>query len=1364
MRRAVTILIILFAVLCLVNNLFAQNSTEKYVFRSLDEKLGLSNANILSIIRDQQGYMWYGTSYGLYRYDGTLVKSYFNTQDSTSLSHNGINQIYLGPENNLWMKNVNNNFDVYEVAKEKFQRGSSLYASKYQLASDTITDILGDRQNRFWFSHPNKGISIYYPGKEVTDYLKSGNQKGQLSSNQIACISEAPDGMIWVLHVDGAIDLLDPNKLIVTKNLRLPESLISPVAKFKMFIDSDGDTWVFDSERDSGVFLIQESDHQVILVNEESSPYRLNNTMVTAIIEAKPGEIWLGTDHGGINIFDKKLKSSTYIKDSDHNSGDNFQNAVYALYRDEEDIIWVGTYKQGVTYYHQGLLQFSHVQKNLSIPNSLPYNDVNSFAEDSLGNLFIGTNGGGLFYHDRKNNTYKNYRHDPNNANSLPGDIIVDLLIDHEGILWIGTYLDGLGSFDGGKFKNFAYDPEVSNGIPGPNIWKLFEDSNHRLWIGTLRSGVSMLDKDRKTFENHPAGSSPYYIHNQYITDFEEDGEGNIWVSGGSGLNYLNTKTKRNGFYDPNQTIQLLEPNISELLLDSKGTLWVASASGLFYLSLPDSSFVKYGTEQGLPSPYLIELLEDSKNNFWISSQKGLSYAEVDRSQKPYKISFQNFDQQDGLQAALFNKNSALKTKSGDFIFGGPNGYNIFKSENFAFERNNPKVVFTDFQLFNKAVAVGEKVGNRILLSQSLDQTKKITLHHDEAMFSISFSALNFLYPEKNKYRYRLSGFNKEWIYLDENISKVTFTNLDPGKYSLIVQPGTVLDGWSPYEYSLDIEVLAPWWKTPIAYFFYVLAIIGVVLFSRNQLIRRQREDFERQQAILENKRIHELDKLKTKFFTNLSHEFRTPLSLILTPAEHLISESKEPTLVGQYKIIQRNAKRLLKLINQLLDVKNIDKGALAYHVAEGDIVDFIKESTLDFKELSEDQQIKLSFTSNINSLQAEFDSDKVEKILFNLLSNAFKFTPQGGKIDVNLTVFQNSEVEGVLELEVKDSGVGISYENHKRIFDRYYTTEGHQEKLNQGSGIGLSLSQEFAQLMNGKIQVFSAPNEGAKFVFTMPLQLIQMELEEVENNLFLEEKGEKETLLIAEDNHDFRGYLKDSLSNQYHILLASNGKQAWELAQEHIPDLIISDLMMPQMDGIELCDLVKKDIRTSHIPVIILTAKKSEATMLQGLDNGCNLYLNKPFNLEVLQLSIKNLLRERQSAQEANRNKIQIKSSEASIESLDDQLIQKAISIVENHLDDSQLSVEFLSSELAMSRVHLYKKLQSLTGKSPIEFIRLIRMQRASQLLRKSQLTVAEIAYQVGYNNAKYFSKHFKAEYQMLPSEYASKSEELSS
>ncbi len=1363
--RLYILLIIGFGWVMISQDTNAQSQSEELVFRNLDQDLGLSNSNVLSILRDSKGMMWYGTAYGLYRYDGTRIKAFFNSKDSTSITHNTAIKLAIGPEDQLWVKNVNGLFDVFDSERESFTRGSAKYVARYNLASESIGMLMKDRQGRFWFTHPNDGISIYDPKSKKTHHLTEGNESGRLASNQIAAIAESPDGLVWSVNLAGLVELIDPNQLIVTKSLQISKSKIPVSANYELVMDSDGDAWVFDPERDLGVIWIDGLTNEIRVNRENEGVFRLNNDMVKAVVEAKKGQIWLGTDHGGINIINKKNKTVRFFDNENSLDANIPHNVVYALYKDPEDIIWIGTHKKGVSYYHQGLLRFSHVRKNFSETQSLPFNDVNAFVEDSLGNLYIGTNGGGLIFHDRKSNQYTQFRHDPNNPTSVTGDVIVDLLIDHEGVLWIGTYLNGLGKFDGKTFTNYLHKQGESTGIPGPNIWKLFEDSKNRIWVGTLRSGMAMLEPDRKTFHNYPAGSPPFTPHNQYITGFAEDQAGNIWIGGGSGLNVINFEKKTTAYYSESSGNGLKESNTTDVFADSEGIIWFTTQNGLHYFDQKDSVFIHFGEDEGLPSNYLVDMLEDEERNFWISSQKGLSYAQVNRNVQPFQITFQNFDQKDGLQASLFNKNSALKTSNGELIFGGPNGYNIFKSENFAFEQNNPRVIFTDLQLFNVSVAVGEKIGNRIPLEKSLENTEKLVLRHDENMFSIGFSALNFLYPEKNKYRYKLLGFNNDWIYLNDDLAKVTFTNLDPGKYTLVVQPGTVLDGWGTSEYSLEIEILAPFWKTPLAYFLYFITVVGIIYYFRTQLLNRQKEKFERENAIREAKRVQELDKLKTKFFTNLSHEFRTPLSLILTPAEHLLAESKDQALSGQYKIIQRNARRLLKLINQLLDVKNVDKGALAFHPSEGDIVQFVKESISDFKELSENQHISLSFESSSDSLQAIFDPDKLEKIIFNLLSNSFKFTPEDGKIHVKVEIFEETEEHAILSLSVADSGVGISYEDQDKVFDRFYTTEGHGQQLNQGSGIGLSLAQDFAKIMGGILDVQSEPGKGSKFTLTMPLGLILQEEDEEELKTETSNStSKKDCILIVEDHREFRNYLKDCLIDNYQVITAANGAEGLEIARQVIPDLVISDWMMPMMDGEELCKKIKGDIKTSHIPVVLLTAKKSEENLLRGLDSGCNLYLTKPFNLEVLQLNVKNILRERNMKQEQNRRKIEINTSEVEVVSMDDQLIQKAVALVELHLEDPLLSVEFLSKELGMSRVHLYKKLQSLTGKSPIEFIRLIRLQRAAQLLVKSQLSVSEVAYKVGYNNAKYFAKQFKAEFEMLPSEFASKSQILAS
>uniref|UniRef100_UPI0035945121 ATP-binding protein n=1 Tax=Aquiflexum sp. TaxID=1872584 RepID=UPI0035945121 len=555
----------------------------------------------------------------------------------------------------------------------------------------------------------------------------------------------------------------------------------------------------------------------------------------------------------------------------------------------------------------------------------------------------------------------------------------------------------------------------------------------------------------------------------------------------------------------------------------------------------------------------------------------------------------------------------------------------------------------------------------------------------------------------------------------------------------------------------------APFWKTPLAYFLYFIMAVLIAYWARWQILEKEREQFRMLEEKREAQRLLELDQLKTRFFTNVSHEFRTPLTLILAPLERLLNDNPNEKIAHQYLTIQKNAKRLLQLVNQILDVKNIEKNGTVFNSSEGDIVRFIASKVEDFEDLMEKKHIKLNFETSIKRLPTKFDADKVEKIIFNLLSNAFKFTPDEGKISVMVSLDNILDEKGVLMIRVKDTGIGIRAEDIDKVFDRYFTVMHTGVISNQGSGIGLSVSREFARMHGGDIGVKSEIGRGSEFTVTLEvpvkMNLLDLETHQEESHEELEmEKTEidKPGILLVEDNLEFRQYMKEFLEEEFHVWVAQDGKEGMEKALANIPDLIISDLMMPIMDGVELCQHLKKDLKTSHIPIIILTARSSEEKQLEGLQSGCNLFISKPFKLEILMTSIRNLLSEQERLQKHFRKKISVSTSEQEIESLDDRLIQKAMELVEKQMENPEFSVEQMSRELGMSRVHLYKKLSALTGKSPVEFIRLVRLQRAAQLLLKSQLTVSEVAYKVGFNNAKYFTKHFKAEFGVLPSLYA--------
>ena len=1345
----------------------SQHSTDDYQFHSLEVDLGLSNSNVLSIIKDSDGFMWFGTANGLNRFDGTHMKTFYSDdRDSTALSNSYISRIYAGPEQKLWVKNVNGVFEVYQPEKEIFDRDISRYTEKYGLKNNDIHKLYQDG-NLYWFIHRSGGVSVYDEEKKETRLLGKGHTDGRLSSDRVASVAKNSLGEYWVVHQNGVVDILNGNDWSIFETLQIDLDLNpSKDYDFEIFIDSEQDAWIYSPEFAFGLIHIDRKRSHISYINEDSQPLRLNNALVKGLIEHRKGQIWACTDHGGINVIHKKQGAVEYVMHDPEQSRSLAHNAIYSLYKDSDDIIWIGTYKKGVNYYHPGLMSFSHIRKGYSAGTTLPYNDVNVFIEDSLGNLFIGTNGDGLYYHDRHKGTYRRFAHDPEDRGSISGNVIVDLAMDQDGVLWVGTYLNGLSRFDGEKFTRYMPESDNPNSLSDVNVWKIYVDRINRVWVGTLRGGLNLWDREEDRFVRFPVTQEPFPLNNQYISSFAEDLDGNLWVAGGYGIDVINVEKGYHRYHTTAQDAGLAGNNVTELLLDSKGWMWITTSQGLSYYDPKEEQFYSFSTAEGLPTSNLVSILEDDDQNFWLSTQSGLSYAMVDRSRQPFRLNFRNFDERDGLQGALFNKNAAYRTAGGEFIFGGPNGYNQFRSENFSFELDEPEVVFTGFQLFNQAVGIDETVNGRVILDKALTYTPELTLKYYEDVFSIDFAALNFIHLEKNKFRYKLEGFNQEWIPLSEPPFRATYTNLDPGTYRLVVQAANHEGHWGEKQYSRTIVIQPPFWQTPLAYIIYCVLAVLVVFYYRKQLIAKERARFRRIEEQREARRIQELDKMKTRFFTNISHEFRTPLTLILTPIERLLRENDNTEQLRQYLTIQRNGKRLLQLVNQLLDIKNIEKGGLSFNPSEGDIISFIEDRVNAFMDLSEKKRIVFSFHSSISSFQTQFDEDKLEKILFNLLSNAFKFTPEEGEIMVQVAWEEVEEHFGSLFIRIIDSGIGIQEQDLPRIFERYYTSDHQGKVANQGSGIGLSLALEFAKLHRGEIEVVSEQGMGTEFCVRLDLPVMSDSPLKgtIEDDRFDVRKNNtnKPLILLVEDHEEFRNYLAECLSDEYQVVTAENGKAGLEKVMVSLPDLIITDMMMPQMDGVALCQAMKNDIRTSHIPIIILTARNSEEKHLEGLESGCNLYLTKPFNLDILLSSIRNLLQERERLQLFYRKKISVHASEQKIESLDDQLIQKAIQLVEDNLEDPDFSVEQMSRELGMSRVHLYKKLSSLTGKSPVEFIRLIRIQRAAQLLGTSQLTVSEIAYKVGYNNAKYFSKHFKLEYGVLPSVYGSKKGEV--
>ncbi|HEU5148626.1 MAG TPA: ATP-binding protein, partial [Chryseosolibacter sp.] len=933
--------------------------------------------------------------------------------------------------------------------------------------------------------------------------------------------------------------------------------------------------------------------------------------------------------------------------------------------------------------------------------------------------------------------------------------------------LWIGTYFGGLLSFDGNQFVRYKHDPDDSTSLSDNSVWEIFEDSEGNLWIGTHSRGVDLFDRKTKTFRHYNTeGSNP--IHARYIPAFMEDRDGNLWIGTGYGIDVLDKQTGRftHHLHRENDPTSLSNNTVLALHQDSRGIIWIATHGGLNIYDKSANRFFAFTKRDGLPDNSILSILEDNNGNLWVSTPHGLSNVKVKKeegSEDSLRLEFHNYDEKDGLQGIQFNENAACKTSAGELIFAGSDGFNLFKPEHIGINRNVPDVILTDFQIFNKSVEVGERVNGNIVLHKSITETQELVLNYNDNVFSIEFASLSQLHPERSQYQYILEGFDKEWTMTNAAGRRVTYTNLDPGKYLFKVKAANNDGIWNDNATSLAITVRPPFWRSGVAFILYAMVTLGALLLARWLVLYNERIKFQIQRERDRAQRMHELDRIKIKFFTNISHEFRTPLTLILTPLEKMLRNTPEGDQRKQFQLIHRNARRLLNLVNQLLDFRKLEVQEIRLNTSEGDLIGFIRDVFHSFSDLSEKNNIHFTFHTSIERLETLFDQDKVEKILFNLLSNAFKFTPENGTVSVRLDRKQEAE-RAFLKIDVQDTGIGIPNDKQERIFDRFFQHDVPKSVVNQGSGIGLSITKEFVKIHGGTIAVQSEPGKGTCFTVLLPLEEVRSTVEEQEIETSAigvapvhERSTNQPVLLLVEDNEDFRFYLKDNLKQHYSVLEAKNGKEGLHLATSLLPDLIVSDIMMPEMDGLELCRKIRSDERVSHIPVILLTARTAQEQKIEGFESGANDYVTKPFNFEILQSRIKNLLVQRETFQKNFRKQLDVKTTEVQITSVDEKLIKKAIRIVEENIAEPGFTVEKFSRELGMSRVHLYKKLLSLTGKTPIEFIRSIRLQRAAQLLQKSQLSVSEIAYQVGFNNPKYFSKYFKDEFKVLPSAYAS-------
>lgn len=1380
--------ILIFFILFLIRpitHVLAQEGSMKFSHLTINE--GLLHNRVFDILQDKDGFIWVATKDGVNKFDGYDFLEY-KPKTSTGLSthRSEAHALWEDVEGNIWI-GESNGLRVFNKSIEEFISLENYV--NFSLISDAyITSIQADRDNNLWIASFN-GLTRFDNKTNTFDSFEPAPENGT-AFIRIRSLCIDTEGIIWVGY-DNGLQRFDPK---IERFIPIPEPIKSnPILRSnsirKINQDTKGNFW-FGTES-SGLFhydVAKEQLKQYVHIDNDNS---LPSNIIREVFHASDEEVWIGTREG-LSIFNIKEDRFTNYRYDKYDENGLSHNSIWCIMKDNAGSIWMGTYAGGLNVYHPSSSNFHHIKEQVDDNIGVNHRVISSIVQDDEGALWIGTEGGGLNYIDREAGIQAVFDV-KNTQGGIVSNNIKALAKDDAGNLWIGTY-NGLSYYDK-KDKIFKkIFPLYRDSLENRQIYSLATDPDG-VWIGTNGAGLIFRNHDGHYEQMGHVPADSHTISSNYVSSLLNTDTENLWVGTYRGLNLLNKQSGKFQHFlnDPNNPNSISNDVILGLFQDSRNWLWVGTDGGGLNIYDPvDQNFYLIAERDGLANNVVYAIEEDTEGNIWVSTNRGLSKIFIDSaaSNLPMaELKIQNYTVTDGLQSNQFMRGAIEKGKGGELFFGGINGITTFFPQHIIQNQTPPKVVLTDFLIHNHPVDFKEE---NAPLSKPIIHTEHIVLTHDQASITFRFAALNFVNPEKNKYAYKLEGFsnNDQWNFVEDQRS-ATFTNLEAGDYTFMVKAANNDGVWNEIPTEVRLTVLPPYWKTWWAYTIYALFIVFLLYIFYN---------FSQKNAKLKNKLLfdqmahekeQELNQQKLRFFTNISHEIKTPLTLILAPLEKLIKMNEGNNKVAnQLMLMQRNGDRLIRLINQLLDFRKFETGNVKLAAAEGDIVKFSKEVFIAFEVYTHQKSLEMRFSSEKEEIMVWFDRDKLEKILYNLLSNAIKFTPEGGQVSLNIKIDKEggeAYEQGHVILEIVDNGLGISSENIGKVFDRYNHFDSSNTNL-FGTGIGLSYSKGLVELHHWELSVISERATGGKnghTCFTIKLPLGRQHLTDAEvildfkssddihsytEDLFPVEPHmqvkKKEVLdnsdnkspvmLVVEDNVDVRKLVAGNFAEDFEIHEAEDGEQGLMIAKEIIPDIIISDVMMPRMSGIAFCKEIKTDHRTSHIPVILLTARTPLIFKLEGLEIGADDYITKPFNLHFLEARVWNLLDSRQKLRERYRKEFFLQPKDVALNSPDEIFLEKVIKFIEDNISEPALNVEELGKEIGMSRITLYRKIKGLTGQTVVEFIRSFRLKRAAQLLAQNHLQVNEVSYMVGFQDVDYFRKCFKEQFGYTPTEVA--------
>lgn len=1378
------------------------------------------STSVRMLYPDRRGNIWIAFAPGgLCRFN--IRTEAFSQYSYEPLSENGlcnesITCFYEDRENRLWVGS-GKGLMRYDPYKDEFVRFRSRNLGWKGIEDQYITCMLHDTQNNFWVGTQEGLYLVSFNHLTVKQFDNVTGDPHCISSGSIRKLITDREGNLWVSTGFGVNRLLNPPKNgVASENLRFrrfwefgdtPAARITDVKD--LLADRRGNIWVSGPAGVARIYawagVEAQSDFFPVPRLIEGN---LSRSYADNIFEDSRGHIWVSCVSEKIRLFcyDPATGSMHRLTDPSFSVENVGEIRISQMIEDPSGSVWFSTVKKGIFLCDIYRKAFETIQFIPSDANSLINNDVYQIFEAPDSTLWVSTNRG-LSAYSPQTGRWTHYMPDASDPQSPASSFFGGLGRQEDGTMWVGYYDNKVSRFNPatGRFVNYLHLNGNTVFLPW-SVRRIYIDPDDNVWFATSTHSLAKNTGEVNTFYYYPLHAAFDSSRVEAVVDIASGSTGQLRVvavhdvvlfdsRSGRYVKHFFRKTDVKNAHMPRENFNCIHNDLSD------SSFWVGSSAGLYHLEEKSGILTVYDEAHGLCNNTVRCILEDGQNRLWISTDRGLSCFDKKTA------TFTNYDVADGLSDNEFVGTAGVRARDGKLYFGSRNGITTFYPDRIVPNQIQPRVVINGLRLFNRAVNPGDTVNRRVLLRNALSNGDTLVLAWKENDFSIGFTALHFAAPLHNKYMYRLEDYDKDWKVASSDARMAAYTNLPPGNYLFRVR-GANSDGiWSATEATLYIEILPPWWKT---FWFKILMLLafgaGMVLIVRirtwrleeirrtlerevdsrtselneaNKQLRERQEEIVIQNEHLEQsneelrqqkeqikqmaEKLHEADQLKLRIFTNISHEFRTPLTLILGPVERLIalgSRLSWSNAADQLRLLHRSANRLLKLINEILDIRKIDQRALMLHPESADIVGFVRNHAEAFRGMADELQIDLRYETDVERLECDFDPDKVEKILDNLLSNAFKFTPNSGKISVSVQGDDNR-----VHIAVADTGTGIAPEEQKHIFERFYQSEDKGFRRVSGSGIGLSFARQLVEMHGGSISVESLPGCGSCFRVVLPLRqsdssalvnhAVPIRHDISEENLIAGGQLSDYLILVVEDNSDMRAYIRDGLFAHFRVIEAADGVEGLRKALSEQPDLVLSDIMMPGIDGLDLCSRLKSDPLTSHIPIVLLTAKASDASTIEGLQSGADDYLTKPFNDHILLLKIRNILAARQRMREKFSKTLDTRVEDYATTETDQRFLEKAIEIVERNISQEEFNNDWLIQHLGMSKSQVYRKLKALTDQSLSEFVRSIRLKKAATLLLTRQYSIAEVSYMVGFKNPPQLSSAFAAYFGMSPSKF---------